>query len=127
MASTPHSRNAQPVGEWNQQEVIARGTKIRVVLNGATIVDADLKGIKPLDGRKHAGLSRKSGHLGFMGHGARIEFRHIRLKDLAAKGSVGANNSTVVRVNPVAATGPRVLLRRRPTSTGRQRRIQNQP
>ncbi|MBQ17530.1 MAG: glycosyl hydrolase [Planctomycetaceae bacterium] len=75
----------KPVGEWNQQEVIARGTKIRVVLNGTTIVDADLKGIKPLDGRKHAGLSRKSGHLGFMGHGARIDFRHIRLKDLAAK------------------------------------------
>lgn len=75
----------KPVGEWNSQEVIVRGSYIRVILNGAPIINANIDGLEPLDGRKHPGLKRTAGHVGFMGHGARIDFRHIRLKDLASK------------------------------------------
>ncbi len=75
----------KPVGEWNSQEVIVRGSYIRVILNGAPIINANIDGLEPLDGRKHPGLKRAAGHVGFMGHGARIDFRHIRLKDLASK------------------------------------------
>ncbi|GAB4153896.1 MAG: hypothetical protein Tsb009_30380 [Planctomycetaceae bacterium] len=76
----------KPVGEWNRQEVIAKGSHIKVILNGTTIVDADIVKAstpKTLDGRNHPGLKRKSGHIGFLGHGSRIEFRNIRIKDLS--------------------------------------------
>ena len=59
-----------------------------VMLNGATIVDANIDEASKsgtLDGKAHPGLSRTAGHIGFLGHGARIEFRDIRIKDLAGK------------------------------------------
>lgn len=75
----------KPVGEWNKQEVIAKGNHIKVILNGTTIVDADIKKAstpKTMDGAKHPGLKRKKGHIGFLGHGARVEFRNLRVKEL---------------------------------------------
>ncbi len=76
----------KPIGEWNSQEVIAKGNHITVILNGTTIVDADIKKAstpKTMDGRNHPGLKNKSGHIGFLGHGTRVEFRKIRIKNLA--------------------------------------------
>ena len=74
----------KPVGEWNSQEVVAKGSRIKVTLNGTVIVDTDLKGAKPIDGQQHTGLDRAKGYLGFMGHGARLEFRNLRIKELPA-------------------------------------------
>jgi hypothetical protein len=74
------------VGEWNEQEVVCQGRRVKVVLNGATIVDADIDEVSKdgtIDGNQHPGLARTSGHIGFLGHGSRVEFRNIRLKDLA--------------------------------------------
>ena len=73
------------VGEWNRQEVIARQGRIQVILNGTTIVDADVWKIDPektMDGRPHPGLHNKKGRIGFLGHGARLAFRSIRIKEL---------------------------------------------
>ena len=73
----------KPTGEWNEQEVIAKGRKITVIVNGQTIVDADLSTItdeKVL--AKHPGLKRDKGHIGFLGHGADVEFRGMRIKEL---------------------------------------------
>lgn len=75
----------KPLGEWNVQEVTAKGSHVKVVLNGVTIVDADIiKASTPKtpDGAKHPGLKNKKGHIGFLGHGARIEFRNLRVKKL---------------------------------------------
>jgi hypothetical protein len=75
-----------PVGQWNYQEVISQGKHITVILNGVTIVDADVeKASTPatIDGQDHPGLKRTTGYVGFLGHGARIEFRNIRLEDLS--------------------------------------------
>jgi len=73
----------KPVGEWNAEEVIARGRHITVRLNGATIVDADLDQVKDAEVLKaHPGLANKQGHIGFLGHGSRVEFRTIRIKEL---------------------------------------------
>ncbi len=75
----------RPVGEWNEQEVIANGRQITVKLNGVIIVDADLDAAstpKPMDSRDHPGLKREKGHIGFLGHGSRVEFRNIRIKEL---------------------------------------------
>ena len=75
----------KPVGEWNVQEVTAKGDDIKIVLNGETIVEANLKEAAKngtIDGRKHPGLFNKTGHIGFLGHGALVEFRNIRIKEL---------------------------------------------
>jgi hypothetical protein len=70
-------------GEWNQYEITANGRHVTVKLNGATITDADLDSVKdPEVLEKHPGLARTTGHLGFLGHKTRVEFRNIRIKEL---------------------------------------------
>jgi hypothetical protein len=74
-----------PTGEWNKEEIIAKGNKIRVTLNGTVILDGDIKeAIKngTLDNKEHPGLFRTSGHLGFLGHGDVVRFRNMRVKKL---------------------------------------------
>lgn len=76
----------KPVGEWNYQEVIVQGPKIKVILNGDVILDADITDAREngaADGQKHPGLLRESGHIGFLGHGSQLQFKNIRIKDLS--------------------------------------------
>jgi len=76
--------NLKPVGEWNQEEITAIGPKIKVVLNGKTILDADISTVKdPEVLKKHPGLQRKTGHVGFLGHNDPVQFRNIRIKPLS--------------------------------------------
>jgi hypothetical protein len=75
----------KPVGEWNTEEVTAKGRQVTVKVNGKTIVDADIdKASTPqtMDHRDHPGLKRDKGHIGFLGHGDYLEFRNIRIKTL---------------------------------------------
>lgn len=76
----------KPTGEWNRQEVVADGTKIKVVLNGSVILDGDIglyiKNGKTIDGKDHPGLGNKKGHIGFLGHGHELWFRNISIKEL---------------------------------------------
>lgn len=67
----------KPAGQWNCEEIRCEGTRVKVTLNGAVIVDADLMTVKdePI-------IKPTKGHIGFMGHGSRVEFRNIRLKEL---------------------------------------------
>ena len=47
----------RPVGQWNYEEVVVDGPKIKVFLDGTLITNADLSKIeKPLDGRDHSGI-----------------------------------------------------------------------
>ncbi|MGV3588732.1 MAG: DUF1080 domain-containing protein [Adhaeribacter sp.] len=76
----------KPVGEWNYQEVIVKGPKIKVILNGTTILDGDLTEARKngtLDKKDHPGIHRNTGHIGFLGHGSKLAFRNIRIKDLS--------------------------------------------
>ena len=75
----------KPVGEWNTQEVTVKGSVIKVVLNGTTILDADLSKVDPatfMGKSKHPGLARTKGHFGFAGHGDAVQFRNVRIKKL---------------------------------------------
>jgi hypothetical protein len=75
----------KPPGEWNSEEIIAKGKHITVILNGQTIVDADVEKASEngtLDGKEHPGLKRDSGHICFCGHGAEVWFRNLRIKEL---------------------------------------------
>ena len=74
-----------PPGVWNHQEIKAKGNHITVTLNGAVIVDADLSEAAKdgtIDGQEHPGLFNESGHIGFLGHGHRLRFRNLRIKEL---------------------------------------------
>ena len=83
----PAKRGFQkPVGEWNTEEVIVKGTHIKVILNGVTIVVGDFKEASKngtLDKKDHPGLLREKGYIGFLGHGSELKFRNLRIKDLS--------------------------------------------
>jgi hypothetical protein len=73
----------KPAGEWNKEEITANGRRVRVKLNGTVIVDADLDSVTdPAVLKRHPGLARASGRIGFLGHGTRVEFRNLRVKEL---------------------------------------------
>lgn len=75
----------KPMGEWNQEEIVANGNHIKVTLNGEVILDGDIKEATKngtADGQQHPGLFNPKGHIGFLGHGFPIKFRHIRIKEL---------------------------------------------
>jgi len=82
----------KPVGEWNSEEITAKGRQITIKLNGTTIVDANLDDVKDEEMLKahrdlskpegSRGIANTRGHIGFLGHGARVEFRNIRIKEL---------------------------------------------
>ncbi len=72
-----------PPGKWNEEEIIAKGRHITVIVNGKTVVDTDLNDVTdPVALMKHPGLLRERGHIGFLGHDDYIEFRNIRVKEL---------------------------------------------
>ncbi len=78
----------KPVGEWNYEKIIAKGPKIKVILNGTVITDADITDAREngtMDGKQHPGLKRDKGHIGFLGHGSVVQFRNIRVKDLSGQ------------------------------------------
>lgn len=86
------------LGEWNTEEIRAVGDHITVTVNGEVILDGNIReackghnvspdgsGTNPytVDNKNHPGLFNKSGHIGFLGHGAGIKFRNVRIKDLS--------------------------------------------
>lgn len=73
----------KPVGEWNTQEIVVDGRRIVVRVNGQTIVDGNLDDITdPEKLAKRPGIQREAGHIVLMGHGSRVNFRNIRIKEL---------------------------------------------
>lgn len=89
----PAKRGFQkPVGEWNSEEITANGRHITVTLNGTAIVDANLDDVTDPEVLKthrdltrpegSRGIANTKGHIGLLGHGARVEFRHFRIKEL---------------------------------------------
>ena len=83
-------------GMWNFEEVRVIGSRIQVILNGVMIVDADVAKIKgdgtdTPDGKKHPGLHRMKGHIGWLGHGHHVQWRNIRIKEVSAKHVVGSD------------------------------------
>jgi len=73
----------RPAGEWNEQAVTVKGSRIVVELNGSVILDADVAAVKDfLGGKPHPGMHRTKGFFGFAGHGDAVEFRNVAIKRL---------------------------------------------
>jgi hypothetical protein len=71
----------RPVGEWNQQRVTVMGDNVKVELNGEVILRADLNDLSKFN-PKHEGVKRRSGHIGWLGHGDKVSFRKIHIGEL---------------------------------------------
>ncbi len=75
-----------PTGSWNHEEIRVEGRRVRVTLNGVVITDVDLDEAVAngtLSGADHPGLDRRSGHLGFCGHGAVVHYKDLRVKRIS--------------------------------------------
>ena len=78
-------RHQKPVGEWNVEEVTVKGSTIKVVLNGETILDTDLSKVDMatvMAHKEHPGKDRTKGFFGLAGHNDPIQFRNISIKKL---------------------------------------------
>ena len=76
----------KPAGEWNEEEIHVEGRRVKITLNGVVTIDANLDNVRE-DAvlKKHPGLLRTSGYLGFVGHKTRVEFRNIRVRPLVTR------------------------------------------
>jgi hypothetical protein len=77
----PKARAAKSVGEWNRLQILCKGPRLQVTLNGVEVQDVDLdkqtapgKGKLPLSQRPRRGL------IGLQSHGDPVEFRAIELR-----------------------------------------------
>lgn len=90
----------KPLGEWSTMEIRVVGDNVKVTVNGEVITDANVRkatkghDVAPdgsdknpytVDGRNHPGLFNEKGHVGFLGHGAGLKYRNVRILDLSAR------------------------------------------
>ncbi len=71
----------KPVGEWNHEQVTVNGSNVKVVLNGETILEANLEQLSEKN-PKHEGVKRRAGHIAWLGHGDKVSYKNIQIADL---------------------------------------------
>ncbi len=63
-----------------------KGRRVNITLTGVITMNANLDDVHEEDGlKKHPGLARKSGYIGFLGHHTRVGFRKIRIPPLVTR------------------------------------------
>jgi hypothetical protein len=82
--AAPEPGHLRPTGRWNSIEIRAEGPHLVITLNGAVVVDDRLDAHASLE-KEHPGLKRTQGRIGLQSHNGRVEFRNIRIADLASK------------------------------------------
>lgn len=90
-AQAPTEKAGKADGEWNVMKLRCKGPKITVVLNGKTVLEADIDqwttANKNPDGSKNKFKTAlkdlpRSGHIGLQYHGHPVWFRNVKLKKL---------------------------------------------
>jgi len=81
------------VGQWNSWEITARGSRITIVLNNQTVVDADLSRETKARQQKGPPLANRplKGHIGFQNLNGFVTLRNIMIKELSGTGAVEAD------------------------------------
>ena len=88
-ALAPSTNAAKPAGEWQTMTITCKGPKITVVLNGETIIEADIDDWK--EGNKNPDGSRnkfktalkdieRNNHIGLQYHGHPVWYRNITIE-----------------------------------------------
>ncbi len=103
----PLKNAIKPAGEWNWVQITARGTHIRVVLNGQVVHDLDQTDYEKIKDKPLCGF------FSVQNHGGYIEFRNIFYKDLAPTVFAGPR-----RVGPLAHLIQHLRARRAARSQG---------
>ncbi len=82
-ALAPGEKALRPIGEWNTYEVLYRGQRLAVALNGRTLYDVDTHTLAPENGKPFAERAPR-GFIGLQHHGAEgvegevvVEFRNL--------------------------------------------------
>ena len=92
-----HRGYLRPTGEWNFQQVTMRGSKIKVELNGFTILDSDLSTVQESkDGAVPPGAKNQSGHFGFAGHNDPVSFRNLAIRELPGEPAEPPSRETAI-------------------------------
>jgi len=73
---------SNPVGGWNAVRVVARGTKLTVMINGETVQDTDLKEHAAKVKGKNPHFLATKGYVGIQSWEGHVEFRDLRIKEL---------------------------------------------
>jgi len=90
-AQAPTASAGKADGEWNTMTLTAKGPMITVVLNGKTIVEANIDEWKTAnlnpDGTKNKFKTAlkdlpRSGHIGFQYHGQPVFYRNVKVRAL---------------------------------------------
>ena len=74
----------KPVGQWNSWEITARGSQVKIMLNGQKVIDADLARETKARQKKGSPLAERplKGHIGFQNLNGTITLRNIMIKEL---------------------------------------------
>jgi hypothetical protein len=85
----PKQNAAKPASEWNHIEVECVGPRIKVVLNGADVIDVDQDTVDALRRKP------RKGYVCLQNHGGTIEFRNIRIREIRPESvpSAGADRT----------------------------------
>jgi hypothetical protein len=74
-------RVTKKAGEWQKMQITCKGNKVKVMLNGTQVVDADTSAHKDKL-PTHPGLTRTKGFIGLQNHGSRLDYRNIKIREL---------------------------------------------
>jgi hypothetical protein len=80
----PDKDVTKPAGQWNSWEITARGSRVKIVLNGQKIIDADLSRETKARQQKGPPLAERplKGHIGFQNLNGSITLRNMMIKTL---------------------------------------------
>ena len=70
----------KPVGEWNHEKITVAGSGLSVELNGEVILRVDLDQVSARH-PEHQGAKRRAGHIALLGHGDRVAFRNLTVRE----------------------------------------------
>ncbi|QED37003.1 DUF1080 domain-containing protein [Antarcticibacterium arcticum] len=83
-AAVPSENADQPVGQWNSFDIILKGKRITVILNGITVIDnalyPSMEETGPIGLQHHGGIHKETGKM--TGASSLVQFRNIWIKEL---------------------------------------------
>jgi len=76
----------RPVGQWNSWEITARGSQVKIILNGQKVIDVDLARETKARQKKGPPLANRPlrGHIGFQNLNGTITLRNIMIKEFVS-------------------------------------------
>ncbi len=94
----PSKDNTQPVGEWNQGEILCKGSVIKHILNGEAVVDFDYNDPKWTYNKnlimlRGGNLDQRGGHVSLQDHNDLVWYRNLRFRAISADETINPSLS----------------------------------